>query len=178
MLDLVSIRERPAEAEDHAVPGHWEGHLLTGANDTNIATLVERHSRFTMLVKLARELGDRRRGRRQQIGPLPEELRRSLTWDQGKEIAASQSFTVPSQVSTLCDPRSPWQRGSNENTNGSAQAVLPQSDRPLPRLAGSTHRRRPAAQPRAAESVGLRPQAVGSGRCCDDRLNPPAQSGR
>jgi IS30 family transposase len=117
---MISIRERPAEAEDRAIPGHWEGDLLAGAKDTNIVTLVERHSRFTMLVKLEKRdsatvvgaLADR-------ISTLPEELRRSLTWDQGKEMARHKSFTIATDLKVyFCDPRSPWQRGSNENTNG------------------------------------------------------------
>ncbi|UVK35831.1 IS30 family transposase (plasmid) [Mesorhizobium sp. AR10] len=127
ILDMVSIRERPAEAEDRAVPGHWEGDLLTGANDTHIATLVERHSRFTMLVKLKkRDSATVVAALAQQIGKLPKELRRSLTWDQGKEMARHQSFTVATDVRVyFCDPRSPWQRGSNENTNGLLRQYFP-----------------------------------------------------
>lgn len=129
ILDMISIRERPAEAEDRAIPGHWEGDLLAGAKDTNIVTLVERHSRFTMLVKLARRdsatvvaaLADR-------IGTLPEELRRSLTWDQGKEMARHKSFTIATDLQVyFCDPRSPWQRGSNENTNGLLRQYFPRA---------------------------------------------------
>jgi len=127
ILDMVSIRERPAEAEDRAVPGHWEGDLLTGANDTHIATLIERHSRFTMLVKLPRKdtttvvavLA-------KHVRKLPEQLRRSLTWDQGKEMHAHKRFTIATNVQVyFCDPRSPWQRGSNENTNGLVRQYFP-----------------------------------------------------
>jgi IS30 family transposase len=129
ILDMVSIRERPAEAEDRAIPGHWEGDLLTGANDTNIATLVERHSRFTMLVKLARrDSATVVAAVAKQIGTLPEELRRSLTWDQGKEMARHKSFTVATDLQVyFCDPRSPWQRGSNENTNGLLRQYFPRA---------------------------------------------------
>jgi IS30 family transposase len=129
ILDMVSIRERPAEAEDRAIPGHWEGDLLTGANDTNIATLVERHSRFTMLVKLARrDSATVVAALAEKIGTLPEELRRSLTWDQGKEMAHHKSFTVATDLQVyFCDPRSPWQRGSNENTNGLLRQYFPRA---------------------------------------------------
>jgi len=127
ILDMVSIRERPAEAEDRAVPGHWEGDLLTGANDTHIATLIERHSRFTMLVKLPRkDTTTVVAALAKHVRKLPEELRRSLTWDQGKEMHAHKRFTVATNVQVyFCDPRSPWQRGSNENTNGLVRQYFP-----------------------------------------------------
>jgi IS30 family transposase len=124
---MVSIRERPAEAEDRAVPGHWEGDLLTGANATQIATLVERHSRFTMLVKVPRkDSATVVAALAKQIRKLPEELWRSLTWDQGSEMARHKTFSVDTNVQVyFCDPRSPWQRGSNENTNGLLRQYFP-----------------------------------------------------
>ena len=127
ILDMVSIRERPAEAEDRAVPGHWEGDLLTGASDTHIVTLVERHSRFTMLVKLPRkDTTTVVAALAKHIRKLPEQLRRSLTWDQGKEMSGHKRFTVATNVQVyFCDPRSPWQRGSNENTNGLLRQYFP-----------------------------------------------------
>jgi IS30 family transposase len=109
ILDMVSICERPAEIEDRAMPGHWEGDLLTGANDTHIATLVERNARFTMLVKIPRkDTTTVVAALAKHIRKLPEELRRSLTWDQGKEMHAHKRFTVATNVQVyFCDPRSP-----------------------------------------------------------------------
>ena len=127
IVDTVSIRERPAEAEDRAVPGHWEGDLLAGSNNTHIATLVERHTRFTMLLKIpSKDTATVITALGKQVRKLPRELRRSLTWDRGKEMADHKSFTIATNVQVyFCDPRSPWQRGSNENTNGLLRQYFP-----------------------------------------------------
>jgi len=127
IVDAVSIRQRPAEAEDRAVPGHWEGDLLSGANNSHMVTLVERHSRFAMLVKVqgkdtAAVVGALSR----HVRKLPRELRRSLTWDRGKEMSDHKRFTIATDVQVyFCDPHSPWQRGSNENTNGLLRQYFP-----------------------------------------------------
>ena len=127
IIDAISIRERPAEVEDRAVPGHWEGDLLLGSRNTCIATLVERHSRFVMLVKLAgRDSETVVEALRRKILRLPQQLRRSLTWDGGSEMARHKEFTVATDVAVyICDPHSPWQRGSNENTNGLLRQYYP-----------------------------------------------------
>lgn len=127
IVDTVSIRERPAEAQDRAVPGHWEGDLLCGANRSYMVTLVERASRFAMLIKVpSSETAAVVGVLTKHIGRLPAELRRSLTWDRGKEMAAHKAFTVATDVQVyFCDPRSPWQRGSNENTNGLLRQYFP-----------------------------------------------------
>jgi len=129
---MVNLRERPAEADGRAVAGHWEGDLLYGQGPGVVATLVERHSRFVMLVGLpenhradvvAAALAAK-------ITELPEHLRRSLAWDQGREMAQHAAFTIASGVPVyFCDPRSPWQRGSNENTNGLLRQYLPRNSR-------------------------------------------------
>jgi IS30 family transposase len=125
--DLVSIRERPASVEDRAVPGHWEGDLLSGKGHSKIATLVERHSRYVMLVRLPRaDSSSVVRALARRIRTLPAHLRHSLTWDRGRELAAHRAFTVATKVQVyFCDPRSPWQRGSNENTNGLLRQYFP-----------------------------------------------------
>jgi IS30 family transposase len=125
--DAISIRERPAEAQDRAVPGHWEGDLLCGGKNTQIATLVERHSRYVMLVKLKSKDSEQvARTLAKHVLKLPATLRRSLTWDRGTELAAHKDFTVATDVKVyFCDPHSPWQRGSNENTNGLLRQYFP-----------------------------------------------------
>jgi IS30 family transposase len=127
IVDAVSIRERPAEIEDRAIPGHWEGDLLSGSRNTHIATLVERHSRFTALVKVpSRDTAVVVAALSRQIRKLPTSLRRSLTWDRGLEMAKHKTFTVATNVKVyFCDPHSPWQRGTNENTNRLLRQYFP-----------------------------------------------------
>lgn len=127
IVDAVSISERPPEVKDRAVPGHWEGDLITGSNNSHIATLVERHSRFTMLVKVERkDTGTVVTALKKQVVKLPAELRKSLTWDRGPEMARHKDFSVATDVDVyFCDPQSPWQRGSNENTNGLLRQYFP-----------------------------------------------------
>ena len=125
---VLNISERPAEAEDRAVPGHWEGDLLFGKGMSAVATLVERQSRYLMLVALpeghrAELVAD---ALAERITALPDQLRKSLTWDQGKEMAAHARFSIEAGLPVyFCDPRSPWQRGSNENTNGLLRQYFP-----------------------------------------------------
>jgi IS30 family transposase len=119
IADAISIRERPAEVEDRAVPGHWEGDLLSGSKNSHMVTLVERHSRFTTLIKVpSKDTAVVVAALSRQIRKLPATLRRSLTWDRGLEMAKHKTFTVATDVKVyFCDPQSPWQRGTNENTN-------------------------------------------------------------
>ena len=128
IVDAVSIRERPADAEDRAVPGHWEGDLLMGARRASqIATLVERQSRYVILVRIPK--GDTQtvvRALARRVQRLPAGLMKSLTWDRGTELAGHRTFTVATDVQVyFCDPHSPWQRGSNENTNGLLRQYFP-----------------------------------------------------
>jgi transposase, IS30 family len=127
IVEALSIRERPAEIADRAIPGHWEGDLIGGTKNSHIATLVERHSRFTALVKVrSKDTAAVVAALSRQVRKLPASLRRSLTWDRGLEMAKHQTFTVATNVKVyFCDPHSPWQRGTNENTNRLLRQYLP-----------------------------------------------------
>ena len=125
--DMVSIRERPASVEDRAVPGHWEGDLVAGSNNSYMATLVERHTRYVMLAKIpSRDTETVINALIKQANKLPRELYRSLTWDRGKELTDHKRFTLATDIKVyFCDPQSPWQRGSNENTNRLLRQYFP-----------------------------------------------------
>jgi len=127
IVDAVSIRERPASVEDRAVPGHWEGDLLAGSKNSHIATLVERHSRYVMLARVSDGRTDTViRALIKQSRKLPSELYKSLTWDRGSEMADHKRFTLATDIKVyFCDPHNPWQRGSNENTNGLLRQYFP-----------------------------------------------------
>ena len=129
ILDAISIRERPAEVEDRAVPGHWEGDLLRGAGNSHVITLVERGSRFCTLRKVAgKDTATVVAALIEHVQQLPAALRRSLTWDRGLEMAQHKTFTMATDMKVyFCDPQSPWQRGSNENTNGLLRQYLPKT---------------------------------------------------
>jgi len=127
IVDAVSISERPATVEDRAVPGHWEGDLLCGSSNSQIATLVERHTRYVMLVKVAgKDTETVTNALIKNARKLPQELYKSLTWDRGKEMADHRRFTLTTDIKVyFCDPQNPWQRGSNENTNGLLRQYFP-----------------------------------------------------
>lgn len=127
IIDGVSIRDRPAAVDDRAIPGHWEGDLLAGSRNSHIATLVERRSRFTMLVKVpGKDTARVVTALSQHVRTLPAALRRSLTWDRGMELAQHKQFTLATKVQVyFCDPQSPWQRGTNENTNRLLRQYFP-----------------------------------------------------
>jgi IS30 family transposase len=127
LADMISIRERPASVEDRAVPGHWEGDLLCGSANSYIVTLVERHTRYVMLAKIpSRDTQTVVSALIKQAKKLPDELYKSLTWDRGKELTDHKRFTMATNIAVyFCDPQSPWQRGSNENTNRLLRQYFP-----------------------------------------------------
>lgn len=127
IVDAISISERPATVEDRAIPGHWEGDLLFGSHNSQIATLVERQTRYVMLVKVAgKDTETVVNALIENAHKLPHELYKSLTWDRGKELAAHKRFTLATDIKVyFCDPQAPWQRGSNENTNGLLRQYFP-----------------------------------------------------
>jgi len=127
ITNAISIRERPASVEDRAIPGHWEGDLICGSNNSFIATLVERHTRYVMLAKVpGKETETVINALIKQAKKLPNELYKSLTWDRGSEMSDHQRFTLATDIQVyFCDPKSPWQRGSNENTNRLLRQYFP-----------------------------------------------------
>ena len=172
--DMVMISDRPAEVEDRAVPGDWEGDLLMGRRQTAIGTLVERWSRYVMLFPLPD--GNTAEALRVALAAtvqrLPDHLWKSLTWDQGKEMAQHVQFTVDTGVQVyFCDPKSPWQRGSNENTNGAATSILPERHRhggahpTRPRRGRILAQHSPSTNPRRDDTLTETRR-----RCCDDPL--------
>lgn len=127
IIGAVSIRQRPADAEDRAIPGHWEGDLVLGTIDSQVATLVERTSRFLMLVRVeSKQAAIVSDAIARQVVTLPDQLKQSVTWDRGSEFSGHAQFTVATGIPVyFCDPQCPWQRGSNENTNGLLRQYLP-----------------------------------------------------
>ena len=162
---MVMISERPPEVCDRAVPGHWEGDLLMGTRDSAIATLVERQTRYCQLVALPEGTNADPvcEALKASITTLPVQLRRSLTWDQGKEMAEHRRFSVETGVEVyFCDPRSPWQRGSNENTNGLLRQYFPKGKS----LAGVTQ----AELNEVARKLNDRPRQTLGFRTPDEKL--------
>ena len=174
IVDKVMISERPGEVEDRAVPGHWEGDLLMGKRQTAIGTLVERWSRYVMLFPLpdGNTAEAVRAALASTVQQLPEHLWKSLTWDQGKEMAQHVEFTVDTGVQVyFCDPQSPWQRGSNENTNGLLRQYFPKgTNMAAPHPAGSRPGRLLTEHPPSTNLGKDDTLTETRRRCCDDHL--------
>ena len=197
----IMISERPAEAEDRAVPGHWEGDLILGLDSSAIGTLVERTTRFTMLLHLPRMDGHGDEPRVKNgpalaghgaeavrdaiaaaITTLPEQLRRSLTWDQGAEMAQHAQLRIDTGLAIyFCDPHSPWQRGTNENTNGLLRQYFPKGtdlarhsrdDLAAVALALNSRPRKTLGWKTPAEALDELLRSAQTRQCCDDPLNP------
>ena len=158
IVDAISISERLAEVEDRAIPGHWEGDLLSGTGNSHIATLVERHSRFTILVKVpGKDTATVVDALTRHVRKLPAVLRRSLTWDRGLKMAKPKSFTVATKVNVyFCDPQSPWQRGTNENTNGLLRQYFPRKTDLSGHSQSRTRQGSLATQSTPAKDLGIR----------------------
>lgn len=165
IVDAVSIRERPADVEDRAIPGHWEGDLLVGTQGSYIATLVERSTRFLLLVKVPSKASHEVvTALIRQARKLPDELRRSLTWDRGHELAQHKRFSFATDMKVyFCDPHSPWQRGTNENTNALLRQYFPKSQ--------SVSHYSQAALNRVAREINERPRKTLEFRTPAERLN-------
>ncbi len=200
MTPEVLISERPAEVEDRAVPGHWEGDLIVGLQRSAVGTLVERTTRFTMLLHLPREAGygivprtkngpalagygavTMKNALSASMTTLPEQLRRSLTWDRGKELSAHAQFKVETGIPVFfADPHSPWQRGTNENTNGLLRQYFPKGTdlarwtaEELDAVAMTLNNRpRKTLLEDASRSTQRTSTLNAPRRCCDDRLSP------
>lgn len=157
IVEGVPIRERPATVEDRAVPRHWEGDLICGSKNSYIATVVERQTRFTILVKIDGKKTDHVvPALAHQMRCLPGQLKQSLTWDRGTELAAHQKFTLATNMDAyFCDPSSPWQRGINENTNGLLRQYFPKGYCLFQPLAGTVGQSRIPSKRPTPRNLGL-----------------------